>query len=90
MKKLIIACVAAASMSSAASAHDFDARFSSLDQCERAWVQSNKVDRDFLRALNPDLFQTDGDVMHFLTQYVTCAYDPLTDQWYFQDNRPRE
>jgi hypothetical protein len=49
----------------------------------------NKYDRDFLRDLNPQMFETPGDVMRFLTEYVTCEYDPDQDDWYIADNRPR-
>jgi hypothetical protein len=89
MRKLMtIAITAAAIMPTAAAAHDFEATFDSQAQCEVAWVQSNKIDRDFLRQVNPQQFQTKGDVMAYLTKYVRCAYDPIDDVWYFEDNRP--
>lgn len=54
----------AAMTASGAKAHDFSASFDTRAQCETAWADSNKIDRDFLRELNPELFQTKGDVMH--------------------------
>lgn len=90
MKKLlVIGLLGVAMLPTAAAAHDFSATFDTRAQCEVAWEQANKVDRDFLRQLNPALFQTRGDVMSYLTQYVRCAYDPDEDVWYFEDNRPR-
>ena len=90
MKKIIITTLmlGAAMTATGAKAHDFSARFDTRAQCETAYADSNKIDRDFLRDFRPDLFQTKGDVMRYLTQYVRCEYDPVEDEWYFEDNRP--
>lgn len=90
MRKMSVAfLVGAAALTSTASAHDFTLRFESQGECQRAWAGMNKYDRDFLRNLNPQMFETPGDVMKFLTEYVTCEYDPDQDDWYIADNRPR-
>lgn len=90
MKKLIISVLfTAAAATGPVAAHDFTATYTSQGQCERAWAQMNKVDRDFLPSFRPDLFTTHGDVMRYLTKYVTCEYDPTEEVWYIADNRPR-
>jgi hypothetical protein len=89
MRTLIaVGTFCAALTAGAANAHDFNATFETQAQCQRAWVEVNKFDRDFLREVAPGRFQTKGDVMAYLTKYIRCEYDPEEDVWYFEDNRP--
>jgi hypothetical protein len=46
-----------------------------------------KFDRDWLLATFPQLFDSRGDVMSFLTQHVNCEYDPEENVWFMADHR---
>jgi hypothetical protein len=88
MKKLLLVGAFTTGFGAAAAAHDFETTYETRADCVQAWVEMNDVDRDWLPATFPDVFQTKGDVMHFLTQYVRCDYDPDEDVWYMRDDRP--
>lgn len=88
MKKLLtIGVFAVAGFTTAASAHDFVTTYETRAQCELAYVEMNKFDRDWLLNNFPQLFDSPGDVMHFLTQHVDCEYDPAENVWFMADHR---
>ena len=88
MKKLLtIAISATAGLASAAVAHDFETTYPTRAECERAYVEMNKFDRDWLLATFPGLFDSRGDVMAFLTQHVGCEYDSENNVWFMADHR---
>ena len=83
----IVAVLASVGLPSAAPAHDFVTTYSTRAECERAYVEMNKFDRDWLLATFPGLFSSPGDVMAFLTQHVGCEYDPDRNVWFMADHR---
>jgi hypothetical protein len=83
----LVAVVSAVALPTAAPAHDFVTTYPTRAECEVAYVEMNKFDRDWLLATFPDMFASKGEVMEFLTQHVGCEYDPVRGVWFMADHR---
>lgn len=78
MKRLIIGgLIAAATIATAAAAHDVGAQFDNRGQCEAALAQINIEDAEFLVSIGE--FGTVGEAMIWFHDVFRCA--PQGDKW---------
>ncbi len=89
MKKLGILIGLAAMLSARpAIAHDTETAFPSRGACEAASAGMSNVEKDWLVATFPDLFDTTGEAASFLTRAWTC--DRHGDGQYYITNHIEE
>jgi len=64
-----------------------DVPFDSRGECEAFSAQLRNDDRAYLEQLNPQVFQTAGDVNSFLSRAFTCELSDVDGEWYITDHR---
>jgi hypothetical protein len=81
MKKTILtAAIATLVAAGTAAAHPTDVAYETRGECERAYAEANKLDRERLVALG--IFETNGAAQRTFRELFACEYDEDDDLWY--------
>ena len=81
MKKMLLtAAVAILPMSGPATAHPTGVPYETRGECERAYAESSKADRDRLVALG--VFDSPGEAQRTFNEIFACEYDEAEDAWF--------
>ena len=81
MKKTVLAtALAALAIAGTAAAHPTDIPYETRGECERAYAEFNKLDRERLVALG--IFETRGAAQRTFRDLFACEYDEDEDLWY--------
>ena len=83
MKKMMISFTAASiAISGAALAHPTDVPFDTRGECEAAYAESSKLDRERLVALG--VVPNNGAAQKTFNETFVCEYDEDEDAWYIR------
>ncbi|MCT2557432.1 hypothetical protein N0B51_00410 [Tsuneonella sp. YG55] len=74
-------------LATAAAAHPTNVRYETRGQCEVAFAESSKLDRE--RIVDLGFFPTIGAAQRTFRDTFECRYDAERDGWYIVDLRGR-
>jgi len=80
MKKTLLAVLLVSALGGAATAHPTDVPYETRGECERAYAESSKLDRERLLALG--LVDSKGAAQKTFNETFRCEYDADEDAWY--------
>jgi hypothetical protein len=69
----------------ALSAHPTDIPYDTRGECEAAYAQFSKLDRE--RLVEMGIFDTNGEAQRTFNEIFACEYDEELDAWFIADLR---
>jgi hypothetical protein len=87
LKRLVLLGMGVSALGASASAHPTDVPYQTRGQCEAAFAESSKLDRERLvKVLG--VFDTYGAAQRTFRDRFACEYDEEEGVWYIVDNFP--
>ena len=80
MKTLALAAIATFAFAGAAAAHPTDIPYETRGECQAAYAEASKFDRERLVELG--IFDTNGQAQRTFRDIFACEYDEEEDLWY--------
>ena len=82
-KSLVVLFVVTGLAAGSAAAHPTDVAYGSRGECEAAYAQASKFDRERLTELG--IFPTPGSAQRTFRDRFVCEYDEDADAWFIVD-----